>query len=182
MLKYFQHNSRLINIHDFLHIILLLPFPIFLGAVHYRMFSTTWFRVNYTPCQSRLLPHQDLPVVLSRDLFGLVRTRELLYILGSGKKFGRGVAKVFGVGVAKYVGGCRGRHINCSTDPYQIPINTRRKMTSQQSEILHSLVFILSVPSAVLNLSEGTVSETSIAVSWSRNPQSLQDKFQVSTS
>ena len=61
------------------------------------------------------------------------------------------------------------------------PTNTRRKMTSQQSEILHSLVFILSVPSAVLNLSEGTVSETSITVSWSRNPQSLQDKFQVST-
>ena len=42
-------------------------------------------------------------------------------------------------------------------------------------------LFIPSVPSAVLNLSEGTVSETSITVSWSRNPQSLQDKFQVST-
>ena len=41
-------------------------------------------------------------------------------------------------------------------------------------------IIMLSVPSAVLNLSEGTVSETSIAVSWSRNPQSLQDKFQVS--
>ena len=45
---------------------------------------------------------------------------------------------------------------------------------------VHDRVIIVSVPSAVLNLSEGTVSETSITVTWSRNPQSLQDKFQVS--
>ena len=43
----------------------------------------------------------------------------------------------------------------------------------------HFVVLFFTVPSAVLNLSEGTVSEISITVSWSRNTQSLQDKFQV---
>ena len=95
---------------------------------------------------------------------------------------GGGAADVFWSGRGKKCGGSGGSISTTLLTHIRHPTNTKRKMTSQQSKILHSLVFILSVPSAVLNLSEGTVSETSINVSWSMNPPSLQDKFQVSTS
>ena len=56
-------------------------------------------------------------------------------------------------------------------------LNTYR-INADNLRVCNRIVF-LSVPSAVLNLGEGAVSETFISVSWTRNPQSLQDKFQV---